>query len=241
MMDEGIRALAARIRAGVVAEVGRGGVELDRLRADAGRRTSLAGAVAGSLFAVTWGNGVVVAGRRFGHDQVITLLAVPALGVAGAMWLHRRKWPTRALGLRWPEADPPRRVGFALVGVAAASALAFGTVGLALGDAGLRLRLVRLLVGTAFGEELLHRGVLLALWSSTPLRGPWVVAANLVTFGAWHAAGAVHPDAFKPVEVIGAALATIPLLWARLRFRSLLIPTLFHAASNMPGLVTPHL
>jgi membrane protease YdiL (CAAX protease family) len=232
--------LAARIHAGVVAEVGRCGVELDRLRTDAGRRTSLAGAVAGSLFAVTWGNGLVVAGRRLGHDQVITLLGVPALGVAGVLWLHRRKWPTRAFGLHWPEADPPRRLGFALVGVAAA-ALVFGTAGLALGDAGLRLRLARLVIGTAAGEELLHRGVLLALWSSTPLRGPWVLAANMVAFGAWHAAGAVHPDGFKPAEVIGPALATVPLLWARLRFRSLLIPTLFHAASNMPGLVTAHL
>ena len=91
------------------------------------------------------------------------------------------------------------------------------------------LHLVRVLVGTALGEELVHRGVLIATWSSTSVRARGVVLANVVAFGAWHVASAWHADGFEPREIAPPAGGAVLFLWARLRFRSVLAPAAGHA------------
>jgi membrane protease YdiL (CAAX protease family) len=111
------------------------------------------------------------------------------------------------------------------------------------GHDGRGLRTIRTLVGTAFGEELVHRGVLLAVWAGTGVAGWVVVAANIVTFGFWHIAGAscwlvectTDSCRFQWAEVLGPGGLAVMLVWVRLRFASILAPAVFHAASNIIG------
>lgn len=199
-----------------------------------GRSTSVVGAVVWSLAAIGWGNGAVLAGRRFGHDQWFTLIAVPLFGLAGGWWLRRRGFPRQAIGLQRPRSD---QAGF-LTGLTVAAAVFAGlwaVAGLATFGQEMRgLRTIRTIVATAFGEELIHRGVLLAVWTSTG-RTVWPVAgANMIAFGAWHLAGATG-DGFHPAEVVGPAAVALPLVWLRLRFHSIFAPMAFHAATNLPG------
>lgn len=210
--------------------------ELDRLRLRAGARVPVGVAVGASALAVAWGNATVVAGRRLGHDEVLTLVAVPALAVVGVAALRRAGWTWHELGFRWPAADPPRAQPLGWLVAASAVAVGGAIVGLATGGSGTRLAVVRLLLGTAAGEEVVHRSVLLALWAATPARPGTVVAANLLAFAAWHVAAATHADGFRWWEVAVPAATAVLLLWARLRFRSVLAPVAFHAGGNMPGL-----
>lgn len=211
--------------------------ELDRLRVRAGVRVPVGVAVGVSALAVAWGNGTVVAGRRLGNDEIVTLVAVPALAIAGVAALRRAGWAWRELGFRWPSAERPRAQPLGWLLAASAVAVGGAIVGAATGGGDTRLAVVRLLVGTAAGEEVVHRGVLLALWAATPASAGAVVAANMVTFGAWHVAAATHADGFRWWELAVPAATAILLLWARLRFRSVLAPVAFHAGGNMPGLV----
>src|SRR5918992_2922911 len=77
--------------------------EIATLRSKTGRAVPLAAAVGWSAAAVMWGNAVVVAGRRYGHDQWISLVGVPVFGVAGAWWLCRQRgFRLTTIGLRLP-------------------------------------------------------------------------------------------------------------------------------------------
>ncbi len=60
-----------------------GGVRLRRLHHTP---MSAAGAASASAVLVAVGNGVVVAGRRWGHAEVITLIFVPVIGLAERMY-----------------------------------------------------------------------------------------------------------------------------------------------------------
>jgi membrane protease YdiL (CAAX protease family) len=231
-----IRRALRKVRAvnGLVGrEAGRCEAELVAIRS-AGRPIHAASAVAWSVAAIIWGNGVVAAGRRFGHDQWITLVAVPLFGLAGWWWLARRGFRREALGIRFPRTDDARLLN----GLTVAAALFVGAgalAALASFDPDMRgLRTVRTIAGTAFGEELTHRGVLLALWANTGLAPRQVLVANMVVFGAWHLAGASRGD-FQTWEAIGPAILALPLVWVRLRSRSILAPATFHAASNISG------
>lgn len=225
------------IRAFVSREQAAWRFELAAIR-PAGSPTSVVGAVTWSLAATAWGNAVVLGGRRFGQDQWVTLIAVPLFGLAGWWWLRRRGFRRPAIGAQRPRTVHAPFLAPLLVvaaGVAGICALA----GLAtFGQERRGLRTIRTMVGTAFGEELIHRGVLLAVWAGTGLAAWQVAAANMIVFGAWHLAGAVC-DGFHPEEVIGPAALAVPLVWLRLRFGSIFAPMAVHAATNLPGIFNP--
>ncbi|MGH9011271.1 MAG: CPBP family intramembrane glutamic endopeptidase [Acidimicrobiia bacterium] len=227
---------ARSVRNRVVGEAGRCGDELAAIRA-AGPSTSPIVAVVWSAATVVWGNGVVGAGRAFGHDQMITLIAVPLFGLAGWGWLARRGFRREAIGIRFPRVD---RAGLLTVPtVVAAVVVALGTMaGLATSAHEMRgLRTIRTIVGTAFGEELIHRGVLLTLWASTGVRAWVVLAANMVGFGAWHVAGA-SCGGFRPADVLWPTIGAVLFVWLRLRFRSIWAPVAVHGL-NVLGVFRP--
>jgi membrane protease YdiL (CAAX protease family) len=120
-------------------------------------------------------------------------------------------------------------VGFWVVAaVTLATALLIGMV-----DSPKRLQVVRLVIATAGGEEVLHRSALLAVWASTPV-GPVVAAVvNAVAFGAWHVAGAWGKGHLGVLEVAVPTLGAFVFLWARLRYRSVAVPVILHLAINL--------
>lgn len=211
-------------------EAARCRAELSAIRS-AGRTTSVAGALGWSVAAVLWGNGVVAAGRGFGHDQWITLIGVPLFGLTGWWRLARRGFRRHAIGLQFPRADGNRVLSVATL-TAAVFAGGLAVAGLATGTHdGRWLRTLRTAIGTGFGEELIHRGVLVTVWASTGVSTLTVIAANGIAFGLWHWAGADHLG-----EIVGSAALAVPLVWLRLRFRSVLAPMAFHAATNLGGI-----
>lgn len=182
---------------------------------------------------VGFGNSVVVAGRETGRNDLITLAAVPAAGAVGALALRRRGWPSRSLGIRPPAVDRPLGLPWAIFGAAALVVIAKGLYLVITGDSAQRLAVVRLVIGTAAGEELVHRGTVLSLWSATRVESWAVVLANVTAFGLWHVAGAFRGDGLVWWEVAGPAVLALVLLWARLRFRSLAAAAILHAAGNL--------
>ena len=110
--------------------------------------------------------------------------------------------------------------------------------------------LVRIPVGTALVEELLFRGVLLALLLRRYRDGP-AVAWSSGLFGLWHvlpALGFAEANAglgtgrgadvlAVAVTVIFTGLAGALLAWLRLRSRSLAAPVIVHGAVNAAALV----
>lgn len=214
--------------------------ELHRLRRLPHRPVTLAAAVGTSALVAALGNAVVLGGRRWdAGKEWITLVGVPAIGLAGAAALSHRGWTRRDLGLRWPAVDPPKRFTHGTMALAVAVAAGSGLAGKIAGEPVPALEVARLLVGTALGEELVHRGVVLAVWADTTVSGRGVVAANTVTFALWHLASASHDSGFRAWEVAGPGALGIILLWARLRSRTILVPAAFHAGSNMTGFLPP--
>jgi hypothetical protein len=193
--------------------------------------------------AVLWGNAVVLASRAVGGNagEVITTLAHPLLGAVGCVALRLAGWRYVDLGLRAPtlrSLSSWKWPGALLTAAASAGAVFLASNG-GTSDEGLsvRLALVRLLVGTALGEELIHRGVLLALWSSTGVPARYVALANGLAFGCWHLAGAA-PKGPLAVSVEFGATATIGtalFLWGRCRSRSMAGAWLLHSSTNITG------
>jgi hypothetical protein len=229
------------IRAAVRDEFDAARRELDLLCAGAADRRPIpvAAAIGVSAAVVVAGNGIVVAGRVFGHDQAITLVTVPAVGAIGAVQLRRRgrQWADVGIApLSWPDRPLPKVV------FAAALVLAVGraAVSVAGADEDVLLPLARVVVGTALGEELVHRGVLLAVWSATRANRWIVVVANMVTFGLWHVAGAFKDDGFAVLDVLGPALLTVLLLWARLPVQAVFIAWAWWCSQPEPQVIAPH-
>lgn len=196
----------------------------------------LALAVLMTILLVIWGNAVVLAGRLLEAPDAVTLVGHPALALGVTLILLRRGWRPGALGFSNPEPRPDSRPLRALLAVLAVTVGVACTGILAL-EPSKRLDVIRLLVGSAAGEELLHRSVLLAVWSSSSARPLLVAAANSAAFGAWHLVGAFHGGAFHPLEVAVPALGTLVFLWARLRYRSVAAPIVLHVVTNLPGIV----
>jgi hypothetical protein len=105
--------------------------------------------------------------------------------------------------------------------------------------------LVRIPLETALAEEMIFRGVLLALGLRSRSRG-WAVVTSSTLFGLWHVVptlGALgrgangRPDARATAStaavVATTALAGAGFAWLRLRGRSVVAPILAHAALNM--------
>lgn len=203
------------------------------------RRVPVGAAVASSAAAAAWGNAVVLVGRH-GHAEAVTLVANPAAAAAATAVLLRAGWSRRDLGLVAP-AWPPRSRARAGVTVVAAAVAVLAVAALVHGgDGTLRLRVVRLLAGTAAAEEVVHRGVVLAVWTATGASPAVVAAANAITFSAWHLAAATRGGSLRWAELVVPLAGTAPLLWARCRSGSVVPPAVLHAAANLPGLVARH-
>ena len=218
------------IAAGEVKAIGRGVTEL---RADPGPEVRLHQAVLLSLLLTVWGNVVVVVGRRFGHPEQATLIAHPLLAAVQLALFRRAGVSRAALGLIAPQSPSPshRR---ALAGLGAIVAVFVATAFIRRPA----LPVVRLIVGTAAGEEVLHRAVALYAWSRTDLPTAGVLAATGVTFGAWHVAGAIGGRGAAPLEVLIPAVGAVPFCWLRLRYRSVVPAWLAHLLTNLPGVVS---
>jgi CAAX protease family protein len=105
--------------------------------------------------------------------------------------------------------------------------------------------LVRIPLETALAEEVIFRGVLLALGSRNRSRR-WAIVTSSVVFGLWHVVPALgvpergandRPDA-RATASLAAVVATTAMAgagfaWLRLRAGSVLAPSLAHAALNM--------
>jgi membrane protease YdiL (CAAX protease family) len=205
--------------------------ELARLRREV-PPVSLREAAAASALVVAYGNAVVIVGRQFDEPLLATTIGVPLLGAVGIGWLRRRGTSWHDLGFRFPHEGVSSRARWILR--CAATLAAGGVIArLVLGDAENRVDLLRLLIGTALGEEIVHRSVVLALWCGTRLPARLVVAANAIVFGLWHVAGAVKPGGFQPIDVVLSTAGTLLFLWSRLHFRSVVAPALLHTSTNI--------
>ena len=206
------------------------------------RRVPLPLAVAITSGVVIWGNAVVIAQRRVGGDagEIVTTIAHPVLGATACAALLATGWRGADLGL-----VPPSRA--ALAGwQRPAILLALGVGGVAIATAvrggpyeggSARLSVLRVVVGTALGEELLHRAVLFPLWAATRRSPRFVAVAHGIAFGAWHIA-AVAPKGWggRIVGILGPAIpGTALFLWARCRSRSVAGSWLLHSSTNLPG------
>jgi uncharacterized protein len=105
--------------------------------------------------------------------------------------------------------------------------------------------LVRIPLETALAEEMIFRGVLLALGLRSRSRG-WAVVTSSTLFGLWHVVPTVgalargangRPDARATAStaavVATTAMAGAGFAWLRLRAGSVIAPSLAHAALNM--------
>jgi len=209
--------------------------ELHRMRG-AHRRVPLPVAALVTVLLVLWGNGVVLVGRHLGASDEVTLAAHPLLALACTAIMLQSGWRPSALGLRRPLPEPASTQLRLLLGALVATTLTASAVVLAL-DPSKRLEVVRLLLGTAVGEEVLHRSALLALWASSSAPAAVTVSASVAAFGLWHLAGAFHGGAIHPFEVAVPAVGALVFLWARLRYRSVAAPIIVHIATNLPGIV----
>ena len=196
---------------------------------------SLPVAVLMTILLVIWGNAVVLLGRLLEASAEVTLVAHPALALGVTLLLLRRGWRPGTLGFSYPEPQPDSRP---LRGLLAVLAVAVGVAcaGVLALEPSKRLDVIRLLLGTAAGEELLHRSGLLAVWLSSSARPLLVTVASSASFGAWHLVGAFQGGAFHPLEVAVPALGTLMFLWARLRYQSVAAPIVLHVVTNLPGI-----
>jgi hypothetical protein len=218
--------------------------ELDRLLDAAPVDASLTVVIATTVLLIAWGNAVVIVDRRLTSShgpraaELFTLFAQAAAGVTGLVVLVLLGWAPEDLGIAIPRTSSVGPLGLPLLGIGGLFVAIFATLGFttsrrAPDQAATPIRVLRLLAGTAFGEEALHRGFSLGLWCGAGAGPSTVVAANTVIFGLWHLASASR-ERFHVVEIVVPAIGALVFLWARLAFGSLLVPWLFHVATNIP-------
>jgi membrane protease YdiL (CAAX protease family) len=206
-------------------------------------RISTAAAIAVTGGVIVAGNLVVAAGRHLNPNnrEVVTLVAIPSIAIAALGGLRLAGLSSADLGITRGSGQrlgPWRRPALVLGAAAAGATIAvLASGGTARNGADLRLATLRLIVGTALGEELLHRGALLGMWAATGRRPAIIAAVNCAAFGAWHLAGAAPKGWLHGTfDVVGAALGGGLFLWARARSRSIAGAWLLHLTTNLPGL-----
>ena len=214
------------------------------IRSGPAPKVPVAVAVTASAGAVVAGNAVVLLQRRLGGTagELLTTVAHPLLGLAGASVLIGAGWRRRDVGLSLPSGGtlasvrrPALAVAWAL-GVAVVATWIRGGTHDGVSD---RVTVLRLMIGTALGEELIHRAVLFPLWAATGRPSRDVGVANGVAFGAWHLA-AVAPKGWggRIAGILGPAVpGTALFLWGRCRSGSVVGSWLLHVATNLPGVV----
>lgn len=203
---------------------------------------SVGTAVAVSVGLVAAGNGVVALGERLSGDarELATTALNSLVGFVGVRGLLASGWRRTDLGLVQPSWQGDWRLAAILVTGGAVAAIV-GTVirgGIYRGS-NARVTILRLVVGTALGEEVVHRAVLFPLWAATRRSPLLVIAANGVTFGAWHLASVVRKGwTGRLFGVIGPATAGAAMfVWARCHSGSLAGASLLHLVTNLPGVV----
>lgn len=191
-------------------------------------------AVAAGL--VAFGNGLVVASRRSANTQLTTgagMAAAVAFAsvAAGAAGLRLRE----DIGLRPPDRMRPRwPLAIAGAGVVAGVALAAARHRHC-ADGPVAGVLARMLIATALGEEVLFRGVLLAVSSCAELSRSASAILDTTAFAAWHLAAATTDGRVDPLQVLAPGAGSVLFRWARRRYGTVLAPVLLHAMFNVPA------
>lgn len=223
------------ICAAVRAELVRCRAAIDGLRGTGHRPVSVVAAMVASIGIVAAGNAVVVLGRVSEEPTWATLLGVPTIALVGGVVMLRSGSSRAELGLVAPSPSTPvlgRRL--TVLGLVVASIRI--AVSVAWAGPSVLLDVIRLAFGTALGEEVVHRGVVLALWCRTGLQARWILAANAAVFVTWHLAGATKATGFAWLDLAGPLAGSPVLLWLRLRSASLLGPFALHLTPNSFGL-----
>lgn len=185
--------------------------------------------------------GVVADRSRSERWWLLAVGAAALLALVGVEAVRAYRWHTGRL-----PSEPDRSVLWTVGPMAACAlvVLAIVTVGDRAGDLS-GDELVELLVVTALGEELLHRGALLAFAYAAfrPGTAEWVTA---LAFGAWHIPNALDDRAGEAIApTIGLVVGTVAVTTAggfvfaflRHRSRSVAGSAGGHVATNLPGLV----
>jgi hypothetical protein len=192
---------------------------------------------------IAWGNAVVLVTRNLSGDarNVLTTAAHPLFGVALCATMRMAGWRSADMGLTVPSRATLSRLSRPAVSLAGGLIAAAGSLFVLGGvnDEGTSARLstLRLVLGTALGEELINRGALFALWSATGCSPQTVAVTNGLAFGAWHLAG-VRSQGWvgRASEVFVPAIAgTALFLWGRCRSKSITGSWALHLATNLPG------
>lgn len=193
--------------------------------ATVGRVALLAAFLAGFVVAPTWGR--------------VPLVVLSVAGAATLLWVARRT------------AEPTGRSSAegALLVTLLPPVVVYAVVGIVLlagerpSDAHVA-EVVRVVLVTAIGEELIYRGLLLAL-ATRVLGVTRAVIVTSVSFGLWHVGDALLASegsgpALQAVVVLAIVLATavggLAFSWSRIRTGSLAGPVLLHTATNLPGI-----
>jgi uncharacterized protein len=203
-------------------------------------------AVAATIAVVVYGNLVALAGLP-PPAYVAANLAAAAFAVVAAL---RGGIPSRDLGLGRDAVRPGLQwaaVQVVLIVVGLGLGLAvlrerFPTVGVPSGSGGLAFDvLLRIPFGTALPEEVLFRGVVLALWTRV-VSLPAAAGITSAAFGLWHIGATIATlgDDATVLAVAGAvAFTTVVGLvraWGRFFTGGVWGPAVVHAAAN--GLAT---
>lgn len=220
--DRGVGRVEVRQALGLVV-AGRGA---SRSGAAAGRIALLAAFLAGFVVAPTWGRA--------------PLVALSIVGAGSLWWVARRTTSQH---------DSPPAAERALVVTLLPPIVVYAVVGVVLlateqpSDAHVG-EVLRVVVVTAAGEELIYRGLLLAL-AMRVLGARAAVLATSCSFGLWHVGDALVATEDAPVVahvvgVVGVVAATtvggLVFAWSRIRTGSLVGPILLHTATNLPGI-----
>jgi membrane protease YdiL (CAAX protease family) len=203
-------------------------------------------AVAATIAVVAYGNLVALAGLPT-PVYVVVNLAAAALAVLAAV---RGGIPSGALGLGRDAVRPGLHwagIQLTLIVIGLGVGLAvlrdrFPTLGVPSGHGALAFDvLVRIPFGTALPEEMLFRGVVLALWTRA-VSLPAAAGITSAAFGLWHIGATVATlgDDATVLTVAGAVAFTtmvgLVLAWGRFFTGGVWGPAVAHAAAN--GLAT---
>jgi membrane protease YdiL (CAAX protease family) len=217
--------------------------ELHRLIGAAPLRLSEYVVIGLSVILVVGGNLVVVRSKKTAKErgpdagEIVTLVAIASGGVLCLAALLLWGWTADDLGIALPDFDRAGWLWTCVVVLAALIVVRGSFVAWSSahqpGKPKPRIELVRLLGGTAPGEEAIHRGLSVAVWSAAVASPTPVVVANVAIFTLWHVVGAYKKNRLQWRELLVTAIGAVVFLGARLAFGSLLVPWLLHAASNL--------
>lgn len=213
-----------------------------------GRPRAVRQALLVTAFVVVANNAIVAAGRPEGQSFVLSVL-LGFLVVASTRWGQGGSTPVSMteLGLDRRTVGSGLRLGVLAavitVVVVGAAVTIGGSVAGPPDDVWFRLLIV-IPFASALTEELIFRGVLLALWDRVA-SARLSTALTSLAFGCWHVAAEVHRSPEVLSVLGGVAFTTLAsalvLCPVRRRSRSIVVPVMIHASANSTALVVLHL